>query len=376
MGAFFHKFFQTFFQQIPNGVCLVFAIGALVSTVFMLAKRHHRGKLFVILWAAFLFMGLWRCCKGIISIRYASIMIFPMVIATAFGCRRAEAWWRLFCRYFPCLPSWFGRVIALGCLIGCTGGALTIAHYKLNVQSRAFTTICRTISADKEKYPDLRVLVKGNDKDRFEYHTKVPCIPLEDNQRECFARGLNGITDPNGHYLLVVTERHLDGLAPRKDELRPGAKLVRRRSKRYRQSKRKNLDIYFYENPLSFSRIAAVPPAPAASPDDLLGPGAFGPSRVAGAFRSQPVQGGGGFRFTFVISAEVPSGKEAAVEVRTVLGPGTGEVQTLQLRCPIPGKGIYRGVAAFRTPAAPFAVCLNGVGTAFRVEQFRLTRAE
>lgn len=376
MGGFFSKFFQTFFQQIPNGVCLVFAIGALVSTVFMLAKRRHRGKLFILLWAAFLFMGLWRCSKGIISIRYASIMIFPMVIATAFGCRRAEAWWRLLCRYFPCLPGWFGRVIALGCLIGCTGGALAIAHYKLNVQSRAFTTICRTVAGYRKLYPDLRVLVKRNDTERFTYHTQVPCIPLEDNQREFFAQGLNGITDPDGHFLLVVTERHLKGLEPRKDELRPGAKLSRIRAKRYRQTKRKNLDIYFYENPLSFSRIAAVPPVPAAAPEDLLGPDAFGPGRFAGSFRSRPVQGGGGFRFTFVISADTPAGKEAAVEVRTVLRPGAGEVQTLQLRCPVPGKGIYRGVATFRMAAAPFAVCLNGLGTAIKVEQFRLTRAE
>ena len=141
MSAFIAKFLQTFFQQIPNGVCLVFAIGALVSTVFMLAKRRHRGRFYALLWGAFLFIGLWRCLKGIISIRYASIMIYPMVIATAFGCRRAEAWWRLLCRYFRCLPAWFGRVIALGCLIGCTGGALLIAHYKLNIQSRVFTTI-------------------------------------------------------------------------------------------------------------------------------------------------------------------------------------------------------------------------------------------
>jgi len=376
MGAFFHKFFQTFFQQIPNGVCLVFAIGALVSTVFMLAKRHHRGKLFVILWAAFLFMGLWRCAKGIISIRYASIMIFPMVIATAFGCRRGEAWWRLLCRYFRCLPSWFGRVIALGCLIGCTGGALVIAHYKLNIQSRAFTTICRTVSDYRKLYPDLRVLVKHNDTERFTYHTQVPCIPLEDNQREFFAQGLNGITDPDGHFLLVVMERHLKGLEPRRDELRPGAKLSRVRAKRYRQSKRKNLDIYFYENPLSFSRIAAVSPAPPASPDDLLGPGAFGPSRSAAAFRSRPVPGGGGFRFTFVVSAEAVSGKAAAVEVRTVRRQGNGEVPTLQLRCPVKEKGIYRGVVTFRTPPGPFAICLDGLGTTVRLEQFRLTRAE
>ena len=376
MSALAEKFLQTFFQQIPNCVCLVFAIGSLVALVFMLPKRRHNGRFYALLWSAFLFMGLWRCFKGIPAIRYASILIYPMVIATAFAGIRAEAWWRLLCRHFPRLPRWFGRVLALATLVGCAGGALLIAHYKLNVQSRDFAAVCRTISEYREMYPDLRVLVKQNDADRVTYYTKVPCIPLDDNQKGIFLRKLNGIVTPGGHFLLAAMGRHLDEFVPRKGELRPGAELSRIRAKRYLKSKRKDVYIYFYRNPQSFSRMTDVPPAPPASPRGLLGPVAFGPVRFAGALRSRPVQGGGGFRFSFVLRADRLAGRAPVVEIRTARRQGKREVRTLQMRCPVPGKGIYRGVAAFRVPPGPFFICLNGRGTAIRLEQFRLTREE
>ena len=50
MTALAEKFLQTFFQQIPNGVCLIFAIGSLVATVFMLPKRRHHGRFYAFLW--------------------------------------------------------------------------------------------------------------------------------------------------------------------------------------------------------------------------------------------------------------------------------------------------------------------------------------
>ena len=62
MSGFVVKFFQTFFQQIPNCVCLIFAIGSLAALGAMLLKRRHHG-LYALLWVAFLFMGLWRCFK-------------------------------------------------------------------------------------------------------------------------------------------------------------------------------------------------------------------------------------------------------------------------------------------------------------------------
>lgn len=376
MGAFVVKFLQTFFQQIPNCVCLIFAIGSLVALVFMLPKRHHHGRFYALLWGAFLFMGLWRCFKGIISIRYASIMIYPMVIATAFASVRAEAWWGLLCRHFPRLPRWFGRFVSLACLFGCAGGALLISHHMLNSQVRACRTIYAAISEYHRQYPDIRVLVKENDAERITYYTKVPCISLEENRRELFMRHLNGITEPDRHVLAVVTDRRLVKLEPRKGELRPGAKLSLVRKKHFREVKRKGIEVYFYRSPLSFSRVTGALPVLSPAKGDPLGAGSFGPPRFAGALRSRPVKGGGGFRFSFVISTDALSGESPAVEIRTARRRGKKEVRTLQMRCPISGKGIYRGVVTFRVPAGPFTLCLNGRGTAIRLEQFRLTRAE
>ena len=376
MSAFVVRFLQTFFQQIPNCVCLIFAIGSLVALVFMLPKRRHHGRFYALLWGAFLFIGLWRCFKGIISIRYASIMIYPMVIATAFASVRAEAWWRLLCRHFPRLPRWFGRFVALACLVGCTGGALLISRHMLNSQARAYKTIYAAISEYRQQYPDIRVLIKGNDAERITYYTKVPCISLEENQRNLFMRSLNGITEPDRHILAVVTDRHRVTLDPRKGELRPGAKLSLVRKKHFREVKRKGISVYFYRSPLSFSRVTGKPPVLPPVRGGLARPDAFGPTRFAKSLRSRPLKGGGGFRFTFVISTDAPSGKAPAVEIRTARRRGKKEVGTLQMRCPVPEKGTYRGVVTFRVPAGPFTLCLNGRGTAVRLEQFRLTRAE
>ena len=376
MAGLAEKFLQTFFQQIPNGVCLIFAIGSLVATVFILSKRRHHGRFYAFLWCAFFFMGLWRCFKGIIAVRYAAILIYPMVAATAFAAFRGEAWWRLLCRRFPRLPGGFGRVISLACLFGCAGGALLISHYKLSAQPRSYTTICRTIAEYRKQYPDIRILVRSNDADRLTYHTKVPSISVAENKKELFLHALNCVIEPDKHFLVVAMDRQLGVFEPRKEELRPDAEFFRIRAKRFRKSKRKDLDIYFYRNPLTFSRIPGPLPAPSSSQGGLLGPGAFGPRRFDRVFSSPSVRGTGGFRFTFVLSADQLSGKSPMVEIRTAWREGNGEVRPVQVRCPLSGKGVYRGVLTFRVPFSPFELWIYGHGAAIRLEQFQLTRRE
>jgi len=376
MSAFAEKFLHTFFQQIPNGTCLIFSIGTLIAAALMLPKRRHHGRFYAFFWGAFLFMVLWRSCKGIISVRYASILIYPMVIATAFMGLRAEAWWRLLCRRFRRLPAWFGRALAWIGLFGCAGGALLIAHHKLSTPTGPSREMFAAISECRERYPDVRVLTRGNEADRISYYTKVPCIPLEESRKELFLESLNAVTEPDRHLLVVMEDRHLEKLEPRKEELRPGAELSPVFEKRSRKAKHKDLKVYFYRNPLSFSRIPGPLPAPADLPGNLLAPGSFGPARFAGSFISRPVQGGGGFRFTFVLSAETPPGPAPGVEVRTAAQQGKGEARVLQLRAPVPGKGLYRGTVTFRVPPGAFTLRIDAKGTAVRLEQFRLTRAE
>lgn len=254
---------------------------------------------------------------------------------------------------------------------------MLISHHMLSGQSRAYKTIYAAVSEYRERYPDIRVLIKGNDAERVAYYTKVPCISLEDNRRELFMRGLNGITEPGRNVLAVVTDRHLVSLEPRKGELRPGAELSLIRAKHSRKGKRKGIDIYFYRNPLSFSRITGELPVLSPVKGDPAGPRSFGPPRFAETLRSRPVRGGGGFRFTFVFSTDALSGEAPAVEIWTArLRPGKKEIRTLQMRCPVPEKGTYRGVVTFRAPRGAFTLCLEGRGTAVKLERFRLTPAE
>jgi hypothetical protein len=63
---------RTFFQQLPNGLCLIFAIGVVVSLVFILPKRKHHNPLYAAFWVGILLMVVWRLIVGLVAVRYVN----------------------------------------------------------------------------------------------------------------------------------------------------------------------------------------------------------------------------------------------------------------------------------------------------------------
>lgn len=153
------------FQKIPRGLFEPFAIGAVTGGLFsLLFPRKHR-YFFWFFWFSILCMLTWRLAILIISSRYASILIYPSVMLTAYACFEAgrvvnERKWihTQLCRWLP-------YVILGGIILGCLGKALMVNSYEYH-REEAYAVIRKEL-----KNEEALVLVSNGEEARVKYYT-------------------------------------------------------------------------------------------------------------------------------------------------------------------------------------------------------------
>ena len=366
------EFLQSFFHQIPNGITLIFALSSLAAGALAMAKRHHHNRFYTFFWWAIIFMVMWRSFKGIISIRYAALLIYPAAAVIAVGCCRIGTWLRFFRGYYPRLPRRFCDVAPALLVAAAAGGCLAISWYKLTASTPVYRTIYATIRAWRERDPGIRVIVKSDDAARITYYTKVPSIPVEGNERTTFFRVLNGVTAPNRNFLLVVKEAGgFDLLDHGTAGLRPGARVKQLEYLKGRKRKRKDLNIYLYENPLTLFSVRGAPPKLPAAREGLPDRRGFAAHRSGCHFRSRQVAKGGDFRFTFLVRSR--GGKKVHLNVGTVVRKKKGEARQVQFAAFMAAPGLYCGNVTF-SAAGPFAVDIRASAPGIVLEQCTLAR--
>ena len=160
------EFLQSFFHQIPNGITLIFALSSLAAGALAMAKRHHHNRFYTFFWWTIIFMVMWRSFKGIISIRYAALLIYPAAAVIAFGCCRIGTWLRFFRGYYPRLPRRFCDVVPALLVAAAAGGCLAISWYKLTASTPVYRTIYATIRAKQQKgekvHPNPKFALEDN----------------------------------------------------------------------------------------------------------------------------------------------------------------------------------------------------------------------
>lgn len=246
------EFCRTFFQQLPNGLCLIFAIGVIVCLVFVLPKRKHHNPLYAAFWLAILTMVLWRLVVGLVAVRYVSVLIIPAVMMTAFVGFRAESWWRWLHRRYRFLPRFVGRILPRLLVYGCSAGALAMAVYNCVAGQKFYQETYKTIREYRQKDPAARVLIQDDEQFRTRYYTGAATLRLKNNTRDEVKKFLNN-PEANRTLLVVMRDRpkysRIDFSAT---ELAPGAewKLLRRVKRASgRRNRNKELNIYVYIPP-------------------------------------------------------------------------------------------------------------------------------
>lgn len=181
---------RTLFQQIPNGLCLIFAIGALIGfALFWLKRRQHNPLLFCF-GTAVAFILSWRLVVGVLATRYISILIIPAILLTAFVGIRGRVLWRFFCKKYPRLPRWFGTFFARAVLLGCSGGALWMAYHSLSSGQHARQELYRSLKEYRQTVPRLKVLSSEDDLSRSRYYTGIDTLPLQNGTRQGILRSV------------------------------------------------------------------------------------------------------------------------------------------------------------------------------------------
>ena len=154
------------FQKIPRGIFEPVAVGAVIGGICSLIFARRYSYRFFFFWFAILFMLTWRVVILIISSRYASILIFPAVILTAYASfeigRQLKKRTRLprkFCRILPLL-------ILGGIVLGCLGQAFHKDPYEYHCEEAH-----AVIREELKKHDKIQVLVSNGEARRVRYYT-------------------------------------------------------------------------------------------------------------------------------------------------------------------------------------------------------------
>ena len=244
---------RTFFQQLPNGLCLIFAIGVVVSLVFTLPKRKHHNPLYLCFWLAVLFMVGWRLVVGLVAVRYVTVLIIPAVMMTAFVGFRAESWWRWLRKKFTFLPRWVGPFASKLLVYGCSAGALAMAIYTCCAKQDFYVTSHEIIKEYCRKDPAARVLTQSDESERIRYYTGIKILGLAENSKSEIKKHFR-CAEANRNLLVIVRDRpKYSRIEFAQNELPPGAawELYRRVSRNTgRKRKNKELNVYLYKTPV------------------------------------------------------------------------------------------------------------------------------
>ena len=181
---------RTFFQQIPNGLCLIFAIGALIGFALFFLKRRQHNPLCFCFGTAVAFILSWRLVVGVLSTRYIFILVIPAILLTAFAGIRGRVLWRFFCKKYPRLPRWGGTFWARAVLLGCSGGALWMAYHSLSSGQQVRQELYRSLKEYRQTLPRLKVLTAEDDLARSRYYIGINTFSLLNDTRQGILRSV------------------------------------------------------------------------------------------------------------------------------------------------------------------------------------------
>ena len=203
------EFFSVLFQTIPGILYEPVACCTMVGLMF--AVWMHRKKHDTFYWlivCSLLFMVGWRCGIHITSGRYATILIYPAVIAAAY-CFFQMEW---FVRYIPRFPEKWQRfvpyVLSLVLII------IQFAQYfHYNPYSDYVLRAAELIRNDAKERSNPYILIVDQEMNRFAYYTGMPVGRILYNQmpEDLYLKNI-GICVPQGascfadHIYLVLTE--------------------------------------------------------------------------------------------------------------------------------------------------------------------------
>lgn len=148
------------------------AVTVLVAIVLAFYLNWRKwDRLFLIIAGSIAFMIAWRMGIGILSARYASILIYPTVILVAYLFYRVTELFpkipylcRIPEKYYP----WISRALLAGMLVPCIIKDLRFNHYAdFILQS------CRIIKADTANYQYPVILDLAGETRRLEYYSGV-----------------------------------------------------------------------------------------------------------------------------------------------------------------------------------------------------------
>lgn len=198
---------EILFQRIPGMLFEPFAIlgvFGLILAAILYWKRHS--PLYWVIGLGILFMLSWRLGIQIISSRYASILIYPVVIATAYFCFQTE--WLV--KYIPKIPAKWCKYVPYLFVIGLGAASLGKAlHY--NPYGDRLLLISKLILKDAQGRSNPHILAANHDFFRLMYYSGLPSTPIpysdlpEKQYLENIGNSLkNGTMEPADHIYFVL----------------------------------------------------------------------------------------------------------------------------------------------------------------------------
>lgn len=164
---------ETLFQKIPKMLFEpLFALAVLGWLAALAASWNKRSALYWMTALSLLFMLAWRAVIGIISARYAAILIYPAVVGAAYFCFALED----AARRVPKLPAKFRHAIpflALAVLtLVCFG---KIVHY--NPYEDHIRSSCALVKHDGAAFKKALIVSPREDR-RYRYYSGLETVTL------------------------------------------------------------------------------------------------------------------------------------------------------------------------------------------------------
>lgn len=247
MESMIAKIFSTLFQAITNGVTLIFAIGTLIACAFILLKKRHHAPFYLCFWVLVTFMVLWRAVVGIISNRYAILLVFPAVMLTAFTGLRGESYWRLLCRKYTFLPRWFAKFISRAVLVGTSAGALLMAHHALSANQTLYREIFKTVAEYKAVSPGVVILIDEKERARIQYYSGIQTFSFKPAKANDILEKLSSKELCSKDVLVILRTSEAKKRSIQTGGL-PNGKKITLLKKITPYKKRKGVNVYLYSN--------------------------------------------------------------------------------------------------------------------------------
>ena len=192
---------ELLFQKIPRGIFEPCAVGAVIGGIFSLLFARRYSYRFFVFWLAVLFMLAWRVVFLIISSRYASILIFPAVILTAYASyeigrqlKKRTRLSRKICRTLPLL-------ILAGIVLGGLGQTFYKDPYEYHREEAH-----AVIREELKKHDKVQVLVSNGEARRTKYYTGAVTRDIPDVTEQVLKQEVRKFKSADTVLLLDVIE--------------------------------------------------------------------------------------------------------------------------------------------------------------------------